>query len=597
MTGATPGEPRDATQLGGIRARLRPVLALADPWKRDLRYGVASGATQQVLFIAGASIVAYTAARAARGATYDSLSLWLLALVIIVLPQVRTPWLEAISFQAIANRVQVALRAQVYDHLVELTPAGLSGRRSGELGYTAMTDVETIHTFFAATLSTLIVAGIVPTLTMIALAVLAWPLAAIVTPLLVAAAAAPVWIHTCAEHGTADLHDQLADLSAEIVDSIQGMREIVAFRAEDAALTELAERADRAVHLQAVHDRHSAVEAVLSEALVGSGVLLSLGAGAALVVHHWLSPTLLAPAVVLAALSFGPVGRFGDAAKGLRHVAAAGNRIFALLATPAPVADHARNDVELPARPGVAFDHVSFRYGTEELDAAHDVTFTVEPGTTVALVGPSGAGKSTCVNLMLRFWDPASGAVLLGGVDLRALPQRQLHLQIGLVTQDTYLFNATIRDNLRLGRPDAADHDIQAAAEVAQAWEFITALPDGLDTNTGERGIQLSGGQSQRIAIARVVLADPPVLILDEPVSNLDAANERAITKAMRHVRTGRTTVIIAHRLSTTRHADHIVVLNHGRIAEAGTHDQLIARQGPYAQLVAGQVSITQSTA
>ena len=240
--------------------------------------------------------------------------------------------------------------------------------------------------------------------------------------------------------------------------------------------------------------------------------------------------------------------------------------------------------------PSVIFENTSFAYGPDEPLVLQEVSFRIEPGQTVALVGPSGAGKTTCTQLLLRFWDPTSGRVLLEGNDLRAFTLDELRAKIALVSQETYLFNTTIRENLRLARPQAADEEIEEAARRANAHNFITELPYSYDTFVGERGIQLSGGQRQRLAIARALLKNAPVLILDEATSHLDAVNEQLIHQALGRLVEGRTTLVIAHRLSTIRDADHIVVLEQGRVVEQGSHAVLLDRNGLYSQLVGAQL-------
>jgi ATP-binding cassette subfamily B protein len=229
---------------------------------------------------------------------------------------------------------------------------------------------------------------------------------------------------------------------------------------------------------------------------------------------------------------------------------------------------------------------VRFRYPSRpDTLALDDFTLTVDPGETVAFVGPSGAGKSTTFQLLLRFYDPAEGRVLIDGVDIaRADPERVRRL-IGLVPQDTVLFGASARENIRYGRPDASDAEIEAAARAAEADEFLRALPQGYDTFLGERGMRLSGGQRQRIAIARAILKDPPILLLDEATSSLDAASELLVQQALEKLMAQRTTIIIAHRLATVQKADRIVVVNHGRIVASGTHADLLAASPLYARL------------
>lgn len=575
----------------GARRQLRLLLQLSQPWRSYFRYGLASGILQQALFIAGGSIAAYAVARAALGASYSGLVFYLLGLVAIVLLQIRTPWLQSISFQFIANHVQVQLRGQVFAALERLTPAGLAGRRSGELGSAAMADVGLVQRFFAETLSTLVVASVVPALALVALAVLSWQLAVLLLPFLVLAGSVPLWLHRRAQRQGVALQTELAALSAEVVDDIQGLREVVSFGAQQTVLAELDERGRWVSRLQTAQAARTGLEAVAAEVIATAGALAVLAAGSALVAQHELSRTFLPPAVVLAAMSFGPISRLVEATKELGAVAGASARIFALLDAPAVVTDAATVAPPVPARPGIEYWDVSFRYGPGLPLALDSVSFAAGAGETVALVGHSGAGKSTCANLLLRFWDAEGGAIRIGGVDVRDFPQHDLHALVGLVSQDVYLFNTTVRENLALGRPDATDEDIEQAARAAEAWEFISALPSGLDSRTGERGVQLSGGQRQRLAIARAFLADPPVLVLDEPVSNLDVENERLITLAMRRLRQGRTTLIVAHRLSTIKTADRIVVLDHGRVAQTGTHARLMSDGGTYAALVTSQLA------
>jgi ABC-type multidrug transport system fused ATPase/permease subunit len=207
----------------------------------------------------------------------------------------------------------------------------------------------------------------------------------------------------------------------------------------------------------------------------------------------------------------------------------------------------------------------------------------------VAIVGPSGAGKSTVVNLLLRFWDPQEGSVLIDGQDVRTLPLRQLRALMAVVAQDTYLFNTSVLENIRLGRADATDDEVRAAARAASAEQFILALPDGFDTRIGERGARLSGGERQRLAIARAFLKNTPILLLDEATSSLDSANEQAVQGALAELMRGRTTIVIAHRLSTVANADRILVLDGGRLIEAGGHTELLGQQRVYSNLVAAQ--------
>jgi len=279
-----------------------------------------------------------------------------------------------------------------------------------------------------------------------------------------------------------------------------------------------------------------------------------------------------------------PVNRLARVWVDLQALLGALQRVFAYLDLEPEVRD-APTAFSLPAVRGeVRFEQVSFGYEPEQ-PVLRDLSFTIEPGQTVALVGPSGAGKTTVAHLLARFYDPQAGRVLLDGHDLRDVTQASLTAALGLVAQDTYLFHASLRANLLYARPAATQADLEAACRAAHIHEFIAGLPAGYETLVGERGVKLSGGERQRLAIARVLLKDPRILIFDEATSALDAASERLVQDAWAVLRNGRTTLAITHRLSTIVGADRILVLDQGRLADSGTHGELLARGGLYARL------------
>jgi ATP-binding cassette subfamily B protein len=330
-----------------------------------------------------------------------------------------------------------------------------------------------------------------------------------------------------------------------------------------------------------------AVMTVIVIALVFGGIVGVLWMGAQDVRAGAMTVGELVQFVIYAVIVAGGVGALSEVWGEVQRAAGATERIVELLTAVDTVADPAAPvPLPRPAQGAVAFEGVTFRYPARpETSALDGITLRVNPGETVALVGPSGAGKTTILQLLLRHYDPDQGRVTLDGIDLRAMDRTDFRQAIALVPQDPVIFADTARANIRFGRPDATDAQVEAAARAAAAHEFLAALPQGYDTQVGERGVMLSGGQKQRIAIARAILRDAPVLLLDEATSALDAESERAVQTAVERLAKGRTTIIVAHRLATVKRADRIVVFDRGRIVAQGTHDSLVAEGGLYARL------------
>ena len=566
----------------------RRLFQLVRPWRGELALTFLLGLAHHSSII-GLSVI--SALLVGQVITGGDLTVLLVLLGVFVPLAAFFTWAESWVAHDLAYRLLAEMRVDVYNKLDPLTPAYMVRRRSGDLVSIVGGDVELVEFFFAHTITPAFVAILVPAGVLATLAFVAWPIALVLSPFLLAVAISPFMAQKRSEGLGDELRSQLGDVHAHMVDSIQGMREISAFGQGPARTAEMVDNSWRFAHFQLRFLKERAFQIGFIEGMTALGGLAVLTMGAWLMIEGEISRPQLILSVILSVAAFAPISDIARTIKQLMETLAAARRLFVVHDEPVPVVDGPGVQAhENGLSPAISFDHVGFSYGLGEAQALHGVSFDVQAGQTVALVGRSGAGKTTCANLVMRFWDPGEGHVRLSGHDLRDYELDDLRRQIALVSQDTYLFNASIRDNLRLGKIEASDSEIEAAAQQANAHEFITAFPDGYDTLVGERGMQLSGGQRQRISIARAILKNAPVLILDEATSHLDAVNERQVRQALETLMAGRTTVVIAHRLSTIRDADRIVVLDNGHAVEQGSHHDLLASHGLYSQLVATQL-------
>ena len=586
----------DGRRLGVIAVWGR-LLGLVMPWRGELVLTFLLGVAHHSAVI-GVGVV--SALLVGQVITGGDLTLLLILLGALTPLAAFFIWTESWAAHDLAYRLLAEMRVDLYRKLDPLAPAYMTRRRSGDLVSVVGGDVETVEFFFAHTVTPAFTAVVVPGAVVAVLAVIAWPMAAAVAPFLAAVALSPFFAQRRSERLGEELRRQLGEVHAHMVDSIQGMREISAFGRGAARTAEMVDNSWRFADYQLRFLKERAFQVGFIESMTALGGLVVLTVGVWLLTNGNISRPELILAVVLSVAAFAPVSDIARTMKQLMETLAAARRLFAIHDAPVTVADGpgatgaGRDDDGAASEPAVApsleFHGVGFAYGAGEAEALREVSFTVAPGDTVALVGRSGAGKTTCANLVMRFWDPTAGAVRLDGRDLRDFKLDDLRGQVALVSQDTYLFNASVRDNIRLGRAGASDAELAAAARQANCHDFITAFPDGYDTVVGERGMQLSGGQRQRIAIARALLKNAPMLILDEATSHLDAVSESQLRQALEHLMRGRTTMVIAHRLSTIRDADRIVVLDYGRAVEQGSHQELLERGGLYARLVATQL-------
>ena len=569
------------------RANLKRIARLFYPYRR--RLGVVLGL---ILISAALGVVPAFLLRDLLEAiqTQDSRALSLYAagmIVIAIVNGILGVWQTLLSNQ-VGQRVMHDLRAAVFRHLQRLSLAFFTRTRTGEVQSRISNDIGGVQGVVTST-ATSIVASVTTVLaTMVGMLLLSWELA------LFAFALIPVFVLLTRRVGeqrrriATSTQESLADISSLVQESLSvsgillgktmGRTDELAdrFEGESQTLADLEVRQRMAGRWVMAMIQTSFAVMPAATYWFG-GLALTHGS------HAISVPTLVSFTTLQTRLFF-PVGSLLGVGLDVQTSLALFDRIFEYLDQPIDIAE--RPDARALEEAGdVEFDHVWFRYG-DGAWTLEDVSFTVPAGTTTALVGETGAGKTTLGYLTARLYDVNDGSVRIGGVDVRDLTVASLAGLVGVVSQETYLFHASVRDNLRFAKPDATDEEVERAADAAQIHDLVAALPEGYDTVVGERGYRFSGGEKQRIAIARTILRNPPILVLDEATSSLDTETERQVQAALDRLAEGRTTIAIAHRLSTVQNADQIVVLDNGRIVERGTHDELIDGNGRYAQLV-----------
>ncbi len=521
--------------------------------------------------------------------------LFLLGMFLVVMTGLKclTTYLASFFMIPIRTGVLRDLRQQLYDKVVSLPIGYFTEAKKGDVMSRMTSDVNEVEASIMASLDMLFKDPIMIVIYIVVLFCLSWRLTLFVLVLLPTAGWLIGRIGRSLKKRSTKGQEQTAELLVQIEETLSGLRVVKAFNAEQKLMARFADLNNRTrLTFNRIHRKYMLAHPVsefLGTALIA--ILLWYGGGLILADHSSIDAAEFIYYLVIFYSIINPAKDLTKALYSVRKGTASLERIDRILNTQSTILEPVEPlSLDAQHEPFIAYEDVSFAYQPDQPVLQH-IRLTIRRGQTIAFVGQSGSGKTTLVDLLPRFYDVTDGAILIGGIDIRRMGLHDLRARMGIVNQDAILFNDTIRNNITFGVENATDEEVREAARIANAMDFITATPDGFDTVVGDRGSRLSGGQRQRISIARAILKNPEILILDEATSALDTESEQLVQQALERLMQNRTTLVVAHRLSTIRNADLICVLHEGTIVEAGTHNQLLAAGGHYAKMIAMQDS------